>query len=95
MKTKKPLKRGQLFSPPITKKIRSGFQILKPGQSVGEHTTGNREEIIIVLKGTAMLLANGKKQKVKANNIAYNPPRTLHNVTNCGKEVLQYIYLVA
>ncbi|MFA5051571.1 MAG: cupin domain-containing protein [Patescibacteria group bacterium] len=94
----KPLtlrKSGRLLSPPQTKRLRSGFVVLKPGQSVGEHTTGKREEIIIVLKGTARLLANRKNKKIKATSVAYNPPHTVHNVTNCGKNALQYIYVVS
>ncbi|MFH1207633.1 MAG: cupin domain-containing protein [Patescibacteria group bacterium] len=90
-----PLRKpGRLLYPPRTKRLRAGFNVLKPGQSVGEHTTGRHEEILIILKGTALLLANGKKKKIKAGNVAYNPPRTVHNVTNSGKHILRYIYIV-
>ncbi|MFA6553042.1 MAG: cupin domain-containing protein [Patescibacteria group bacterium] len=95
MKIKKLTHRGTLYAPPQTKRMRSGLSVLKPGESVGEHSTGKHEEILIILKGTALLLANGNKKKLRAGYVAYNPPHTIHNVTNCGAGILRYVYIVA
>jgi mannose-6-phosphate isomerase-like protein (cupin superfamily) len=32
---------------------------------------------------------------VKANHALYCPPETEHNVTNTGRSVLRYVYVVA
>ena len=81
---------------PQTAGMRSGYVRLKPGQSVGWHTTGRNEECLIILRGA------GKAQIEKRADIefvapraVYIPPATKHNVTNTGGELLEYVYVVA
>ncbi len=40
-----------LAGPPRTAGMRSGFVRLKPGQTVGWHTTGENEESLVILRG--------------------------------------------
>lgn len=77
-------------------KMRSGMVTLMPGKDVGLHSTENYEELIIVLSGEGEIEtnANGRK-KVKAGELAYNPPNTRHNVFNSGKAPMRYIYVVS
>jgi quercetin dioxygenase-like cupin family protein len=76
-------------------KLHSGLVTLKPGESVGAHTTGDHEELIIVLAGSGELEAEGLgRAKIAAGQIAYNPPHTQHDVINTGIEPLRYIYVV-
>jgi mannose-6-phosphate isomerase-like protein (cupin superfamily) len=76
--------------------MRSGFVRLKPGESVGWHTTGQNEEALVVLRGAGAALINGQaNQTLAAPALAYIPPATRHNVSNTGKEVLEYVYVVA
>jgi len=44
---------------PQTTGMRSGFVRLKPGESVGWHTTGQNEESLVVLRGEGAALIEG------------------------------------
>ena len=85
-----------LAGPPESHGMQSGLVILTPGRSVGEHTTGQHEELLIVLQGQGeMKFADGSKLKFRANQALCCPPATRHNVTNTGDSLLRYVYLVA
>ena len=76
--------------------MRSGFVRLKPGETVGWHTTGQNEEALVILRGEGAALIDGHpKQAFAAPALAYIPPATRHNVENTGKELLEYVYVVA
>lgn len=70
--------------------------MLKPKESVGEHSTKDREEIIIILEGKARV-SFGKKGRfiLKEKSFAYLPCSTKHNVENAGKGLLKYTYITA
>lgn len=75
--------------------MHSGRVILQPGKDVGRHSTGNHEELIIILRGEGELEVDGAaRTKIQAGMVAYNPPQIEHNVINTGKERLIYIYVV-
>lgn len=81
---------------PQTTGMRSGFVRLKPGATVGWHTTGKNEEALVILRGQGEALIDGQaKQTFIAPAFAYIPPATRHNVSNTGKEPLEYVYVVA
>jgi mannose-6-phosphate isomerase-like protein (cupin superfamily) len=76
--------------------MRSGFVRLKPGATVGWHTTGQNEEALVILRGQGEVLIGGQaKHTFVAPAFAYVPPATRHNVANTGKELLEYVYVVA
>ena len=81
---------------PQTAGMRSGFVRLKPGETVGWHTTGQNEESLVILRGEGEALIDGQaKQTFSAPAFAYIPPATRHNVSNTGKTLLEYVYVVA
>ena len=81
---------------PQTTGMRSGFVRLKPGETVGWHTTGHNEEALVILRGEGAVLIEGQpKRAFVAPALAYIPPATRHNVQNIGKELLEYVYVVA
>ena len=81
---------------PQTAGMRSGFVRLKPGATVGWHTTGQHEESLVILRGQGEALIDGQdKQSFTAPAFAYIPPNTRHNVSNTGKDILEYVYVVA
>ena len=81
---------------PQTAGMRSGFVRLKPGETVGWHTTGQNEESLVILHGEGEALIDGQpKQTFVAPAFAYIPPATRHNVSNTGKTLLEYVYVVA
>ena len=76
--------------------FRSGQVILNPGEEVGEHSTKDKEEIIVFFEGKAEILSNGHQPVVAhGNSVAYMPPDTKHNVRNIGKSTLRYVYIVS
>jgi mannose-6-phosphate isomerase-like protein (cupin superfamily) len=81
---------------PQTAGMRSGFVRLKPGQSVGWHSTAQNEESLIILHGVGHALIEGQTSRCfAAPQFLYIPPATRHNVENTGREVLEYVYVVA
>ncbi|MDP2043790.1 MAG: cupin domain-containing protein [Candidatus Omnitrophota bacterium] len=84
----------RLLGDPSKKGLRAGLVTLKPGESVGEHKTERKEEVIVILNGSATIYY-GKNKKIKApqNTFAYIAPETTHNVKNSGSKILRYIYL--
>ncbi|MGO9775831.1 MAG: cupin domain-containing protein [Terracidiphilus sp.] len=85
-----------LHGVPQTAGMRSGFVCLKPGATVGWHTTGKNEEALVILHGQGEALIDGQaKQPLVAPAFVYIPPVTRHNVLNTGTEPLEYVYVVA
>ena len=85
-----------LTGSPETVTMCSGLVSLKPGKSVGTHSTKDYEEIIIILEGKGKIEIQGQKSvKAEPGIVVYNPPQTEHNVINTGKKQLRYIYVVA
>lgn len=81
---------------PQTTGMRSGFVRLKPGETVGWHTTGKNEEALVILHGSGEALIEGQtSQPFESPELVYIPPATRHNVANTGKEPLEYVYVVA
>ena len=81
---------------PQTTGMRSGFVRLLTGATVGWHTTGKNEEALVILHGQGEALIDGQaKQPFVAPALVYIPPATRHNVANTGKEMLEYVYVVA
>ncbi|MGB7434121.1 MAG: cupin domain-containing protein [Candidatus Acidiferrum sp.] len=81
---------------PQTRGMRSGSVRLKPGESVGWHSTGQNEEALTILRGKgAANIADHADVPLQANMLAYIPPGTRHNVTNTGSELLEYVWVVA
>ena len=55
--------------------MRSGFVRLKPGESVGWHTTGKNEEELIILKGRGEALIEGQPARAFVSpRLVYIPP---------------------
>ncbi|HHS50824.1 MAG TPA: cupin domain-containing protein [candidate division Zixibacteria bacterium] len=85
-----------LGGPPETVSICSGLVIITPGETVGEHSTNNREEIIVTLEGEGrMIIENSEPLDLRFGTLAYVPPETTHDVVNTGESLLKYIYVVA
>ena len=81
---------------PQTAGIRSGRVVLKPGESAGEHTSGQHEEVLIILEGQGELwFKNFPSLVAEEGHLLYVPPDTIHDVRNTGKATLRYLYLVA
>lgn len=90
-------KRLSLLKPPESSMMKSGQVILAPGESIGEHNTGEREEMLIIMDGVGELEVEGNvPMTIFKDCIAYIPPNTKHNVYNNNFDrFLRYIYVVS
>jgi mannose-6-phosphate isomerase-like protein (cupin superfamily) len=85
-----------LGGPPETVTMRSGLVTLAPGRAVGLHSTGDREEALVVLEGAGRLtLAGGDALDLLPGCLAYCPPESEHDVLNVGPGPLRYVYITA
>jgi mannose-6-phosphate isomerase-like protein (cupin superfamily) len=81
---------------PQTAGMRSGYVRLKPGETVGWHTTGKNEETLVILTGHGEARLEGQPTRpFSAPGLVYIPPALKHNVANTGNEILEYVYVVA
>ena len=81
---------------PQTSGMRGGSVKLKPGESVGWHSTGGNEEALVILHGDGAANIEGHGDlALHEKMLAYIPPGTRHNVTNTGQETLEYVWVVA
>jgi quercetin dioxygenase-like cupin family protein len=85
-----------LTGPPQTSGMMSGSVKLKPGESVGWHSTAANEEALVIVHGSGVAKIEGHPDVfLREKTLAYIPPTTRHNVTNNGTEVLEYVWVVA
>lgn len=78
-----------------SEKLHSGCVVLKPGESVGEHSTDRKEELIVVLEGKARVSLKGRAALyVEKNSVVYIPEGVVHNVRNTSRGLLRYVYVV-
>lgn len=81
---------------PETAGMRSGYVRLKPGETVGWHTTGKNEESLVILSGSGEARLEGQPPRAfSAPALVYIPPALKHNVANTGQGILEYVYVVA
>jgi len=79
-----------------TSGIKSGHVVLMPGENIGEHTTDEREEVIIVLKGNGeAIIDKDNILKIENGIVLYIPPKTLHDIKNTGSDKLEYIFVTS
>ncbi len=81
---------------PQTSGMRGGSVKLKPGESVGWHSTNQNEEALVILHGSGVAkVEGGADVALHEKMLAYIPPGTRHNVTNPGNEWMEYVWVVA
>ena len=79
---------------PATCGMKAGHVVLKPGESVGAHSTLGKEEALIILRGKAgVVCGESRLIKAKQDMFVYIPSGIRHDVKNTGKGVLEYIYV--
>lgn len=84
----------RLVGPPRSRVLKGGRVILSPGEHVGEHVTEGREEMIVVLRGSAVLIKEGEAIELKEGDTHFIGEGTRHNVRNDSSGELEYVYLV-
>jgi len=85
-----------LSGAPQSAGMRAGLVTLQPGEAVGRHNTGAREEVILVLEGAGRVeVVGGAPLEVRAPMAAYMPPHHEHDVINTGAGRMRYVYVVS
>ncbi len=79
--------------PPESVKVKAGRVKLGPGEEVGEHVTEGREEVIVMLRGDAVLLKEGGNVALSAGGAHFVPEGVKHNV-KAGPGGAEYVYVV-
>ncbi len=76
--------------------IKAGHVILKKTEEIGEHSTNDMEEALVILKGKGQLIINKEDRlDFEKNTVLYVAPQTIHNVKNTGSETLEYIFITS
>ena len=88
------MKTQSLLKSPQSKMLKSGRIILSPGEEIGRHVTHDREEFLIILRGTAILRKENKEIKLNVGETYYIAEDVSHNVLNTSDKELEYIYVV-
>jgi quercetin dioxygenase-like cupin family protein len=72
--------------------IHAGYVVLESGKEVGEHTTEDGEELIVVVEGEGEVTSEGRTKTVEAPCVVLVPAHMVHNVRNTSKALLKYVY---
>lgn len=81
---------------PQSEGVKAGHVVLQPHESVGEHLTLGKEEVLILLKGKAKVTCGKRKALIcESNSLVYIPAQALHDVQNIGKGELEYVYVTS
>jgi mannose-6-phosphate isomerase-like protein (cupin superfamily) len=84
-----------LFKAPATCGMHAGRVYLKGGEECGQHSTHNREEMLVFLSGKGQaIIGENKTLEVGQGKVLYIPPQTPHNIKNTADEPLSYIFCV-
>ncbi len=76
--------------------IKAGHVLLKPGENVGSHSTGEREEAIIILKGSGEAkIGKDNILKIEEKTVLYIQPEASHDIKNTGTGILEYIFVTS
>jgi mannose-6-phosphate isomerase-like protein (cupin superfamily) len=87
------LKRRHIITAEDSKYLRGRVEIKRPGEETGAHVTEGKEEVIIVLEGTATVHYEKTVLKVRAGYSIFIGEGVLHNVRNAGHGTLRYVYV--
>ncbi len=92
----RPENQRLLAGEPQTLGMRSGRVYLSAGRACGQHSTKDREELLVFLAGRGeLLIGENDRFEVGVGKVSYIPPNTDHDVINTGDEPLVYVYCVA
>ena len=88
-----PLQANKLLTPENSRYIRARCVVLQPGEEVGEHATGDMEEVVLILEGEAVVEAMHETVAVAQDTCVFIPPNTLHNILNRSTGLVRYVYV--
>jgi mannose-6-phosphate isomerase-like protein (cupin superfamily) len=87
----------RLVQAPQTLGLKAGKVHLMTGADCGRHSTEDKEEILVFLRGRGLALIGENEEKsfeIGEGKVIYIPPETAHNIKNTGSGPLIYIFVV-
>lgn len=75
--------------------LHAGYVVLGPGKEVGEHSTDDEEELIVVVEGKGEVISEGAAaEALEAPCAVLVPAHAMHNVRNTSEGPLKYLYVL-
>lgn len=72
----------------------TGRKVLQPGEVTEKHSTGKVRELIFCLEGEVVVrLGSAEPFTLKAGEMSYIPPATLHELKNEGTDRCIYLFV--
>ena len=73
---------------------------LSPGRAIEWHSTRDREEVILVFRGSVSLEVRGPRSRIRSialskGRAAFLSPQVWHRVVNRSRRQAHYVYLTA
>ena len=79
-----------------TSGLKVGHVTLASNENIGSHSTGDKEEVIVILKGKGEArIGKEKIIDIGENEVLYIPPKTEHDIKNKDSEILDYIFITS
>jgi mannose-6-phosphate isomerase-like protein (cupin superfamily) len=66
---------------------------IEPGKAFRAHYHEDMEEVFLILKGQASILANGEEAVLREGEAVVIPPGEVHEIKNVGAKDLEYLAL--
>lgn len=90
-------RRAGRLVPSTAGRLRSRSVLLKSGHAVDWHSTGSREELLIVISGHVIFEYRGAGRRIRrvalpAGACLFVSPRVEHRVVNCSPRMAHYLY---
>jgi mannose-6-phosphate isomerase-like protein (cupin superfamily) len=74
--------------------MKFGKVVLEKGGKMREHSNGDSEELLVVLKGRAVVVLGKTRKEISGGGHLIIPKSTVHSVENSGKGKLEYYYIL-
>ena len=92
------LRRPGRIVPAAAAHLRGRLVFLRPGDMMDWHSTGRREEVVIMLAGRAHLEVRGDSRRVRVSDMrlgqsVFLPQQTVHRLVNRSARSARYLYL--
>lgn len=98
--SKRSYRRAGKLLPSSARHLKGRSVRLSPGQTVEWHSTRDREELIVVWRGSVALEVQQRPEHIRAltltaGDTAFLTSRVWHRVVNRSRRPAQYIYVTA
>lgn len=64
---------------------------LQPGLSYEPHSHSDHEELYYIIKGNGKITVDGEERKIRDGDLIYIPPKSMHEISNDGKEMIEFL----